>query len=222
MTVPFFPHNLLRINDNLEVKENKLGPFTYYSIDNFFKEITHINNMLKYSYAPATMMPAWKNKTALSRNFKDYFDCRINLNLDQHGFEEENSTVNFLKNTFDIKGECGFVGFNLFSWINIPKQSVQFCPHIDPSINILIYLDQYSSGGTALYEGEINTEEKEAYDIKFDTEILKNKTHIIPAKFNRCVIFNGSIPHGGYIDNHKTYSNGNWRYNAVYFFKWQN
>ena len=102
MTVPFFPHNLLRINDNLEVKENKLGPFTYYSIVNFFKEITHINNMLKYSYAPATMMPAWKNKTALSRNFKDYFDCRINLNLDQHGFEEENSTVNFLKNTFDI------------------------------------------------------------------------------------------------------------------------
>ena len=71
MTTPFFPHNLLRINNNLEVKENKLGPFTYYSIDNFFNEADHLNKMLESSYAPATMMPSWKNTTASSRNFKD-------------------------------------------------------------------------------------------------------------------------------------------------------
>ena len=82
MTFPYLPHNLFKINDNLEVKENKLGPFVYYSIDNFFKNADHLYNMLVTSYPQATMMPSWQNQTVKSRNFRDYYDCRININLD--------------------------------------------------------------------------------------------------------------------------------------------
>ena len=82
-------------------------------------------------------------------------------------------------------------------------------------------MDKINSGGTAFYEGEISREKDyESNDMRFD---VKNyNKHLVKSEFNKCVIFDGNILHAGYIEDHKKYSNNKWRYNTVYFFKWQN
>ena len=75
---------------------------------------------------------------------------------------------------------------------------------------MLVYLDKVLQVALPF----IIPDKDEHKDIRFDITGLEK--HVIPP-FNRCVIFDGSIPHGGYIEDHSKYSNGKWRYNAVYF-----
>jgi|TARA_R100001460_G_scaffold93820_1_gene135836 hypothetical protein len=222
VTTPYIHHHLFEINDNLLAQEKYIGPYKYIVIDNFYKRADDIYDMLKESW-----VPNWKIKKD-GRNFKDYFDCRTWISLQENGFENENKTTDYLKSLLKLDNHhCETIATNIFTWINPPEQKYQFVPHQDPSQNILVYMDKTCSGGTALYEKLPNYKtsggEQEYEDIKIDIDEQNIKKHIIQSKFNRCVIFDGDIPHGGYIDNHKEYSNGNWRYNVVYFFdKWQN
>jgi len=213
MTQPYLSSHLFEINDNLSHQVNSLGPYEYISIDNFYKRPEDIYDMLKVSWAHN-----WKIKKD-GRNFKDYYDCRTSIPLENNGFDRDNKTSDFLKNILSLKNcHCTSVDMNIFQWINIPKSSIQFSPHQDPSFNVLIYLDKINSGGTALYEKMPKVKVLEEIDIRFDTNEENVKYHVIPSTFNRCVIFNGNIPHGGYIENHSKYSNDTWRYNAVYFY----
>ena len=49
---------------------------------------------------------------------------------------------------------------------------------------------------------------------------------IIPAKFNRCVIFPGNRIHGAWIEDYNKYSGDSWRFTQATFFhpsrQWKN
>jgi len=214
LTTPFLQHHLFEINDNLKPQLNQLGPYQYLSIDNFYKRPEEIYEMLKNSWAEGF------KASPSNKNFKEYFDCRIKIPLIKNGFSEEFKTISYLKSILSPILDnlyCDYINTNIFSWINTPSNNIQFIPHQDESVNILVYLDKINSGGTALYE-KMTQASFGDIDIRYSLLTENIKHYVIPSMFNRCVIFNGNIPHGGYIEEHGKYSNGNWRYNAVYFF----
>jgi len=212
MTTPFLLHDLYEINDSSEIAKGKAGNHEYLYIDNFYKNGEQIYKMLK-----ETWVPNWKLHKD-TKNFKKYYDCRLQIPLTNYGVDKEHKTINTLKNMLNLHDHyCDSIRFNIFQWIDVPSSIIQFRPHKDDSFNILVYLDKKCSGGTAIYEDMPQDLIDEEIDIRFDTS--NTKFDIIPAKFNRCVIFNGRLPHGGYIKNHNNYINDNWRYNSIYFFE---
>ena len=211
MTVPYKRADLFEINDSVDIEEKQVGPYKYWSISNFYKHAEDIHQMFENSW-----FPNWKINEQ-SRNFKDYYDCRNEMAI----FSDEKSNT-FFKNLFKNSSlSCSVLGKHAFTWINTPSNYFQFPPHYDNSFNVLVYMDKINSGGTAFYEGELSkTTDYESTDMRFD---IKNyDKHVIPSEFNKCVVFDGNILHAGYIDDHQKYSNGNWRYNTVFFFKWKN
>lgn len=211
---PYLHDKLFEINDNLNPILKEIGPYQYLSIDNFYKRPDDIFDMLSNSWAPN-----WKLDVHRGNNFKEYYDCRL-------AFPIQDKTIEFLKNIKLIKNDlgntyCTTLYTNSFSWINAPSSNYQFLPHEDDTLNVLVYMDKISSGGTAFYENyKWESDHNEDIDIRHNIEELKY--HVIPAEFNKCVIFNGRIPHGGYIEDHNEYTTdmqkSNWRQNLVYFF----
>ena len=212
MPTPFLQHKLFEINDDLVVEEKKLGPYTYLSIDNFYKNADSIHEMFDKSW-----VQNWKIHPQ-GKNFKEYYDCRSHIKLTDDNFEDENKTFLFFAKILQLNNfYCETIDSNIFTWINPPKQNIQFWPHQDFMYNILIYLDKINSGGTALYEEKPECHVDEEIDLRYDISDHTNKMHVIPSVFNRCVIFDGKIPHGAFIEDHSKYSNNNWRCNVVYF-----
>ena len=209
MFKPYLHDELFEINDDLNPILKDVGPYQYLSIDNFYKRPDDIFDMLSNSWAPN-----WKLDVHRGNNFKEYYDCRL-------AFPIQDKTIEFLKNIKLIKNDlgntyCTTLYTNSFSWINAPSSNYQFLPHEDDNLNVLVYMDKICSGGTALYENyKYMPHHVEDIDIRYNIEELKY--HVIPSEFNKCVIFNGRIPHGGYIEDHNQYTNGNWRHNLVYF-----
>lgn len=213
MTTPFLQHNLFEINDDLKPQLNKLGPYEYLSIDNFYKRPEDIHELLKNSWAQGFKV------RADGKNFIEYFDCYMKIPIHETRYNEDFKTTNYLKSLLSLDNHyCSEIHANIFSWINTPSQEIQFCPHQDGSYNILIYLDKINSGGTALYNKMPKTGLEVEKDFRYNINQEMLEPVIIPSEFNKCVIFDGNIPHGGYIEDHSKYSNNNWRYNLVYFF----
>tara|TARA_B100000900_G_C20597126_1_gene723896 strand:- start:3081 stop:3734 length:654 start_codon:yes stop_codon:yes gene_type:complete len=212
MTRPFIDSNLFEINDDLKPELINLGPYRYLSIDNFYKNAEDI-----YSLFQTSWVQNWKVNEH-GKNFHEYYDCRLSFPNRKYGLKNKDKTMLFLKSILRLENHSYFqISSNIFSWILPPTSNFQFQPHQDNSINILVYLDKINSGGTALYEGKPTILQDESLDIKYDKQKDNLKYHVIPSKFNRCVIFDGQIYHGGHIEDHSKYSNGNWRYNTVYF-----
>jgi hypothetical protein len=210
MSKQYLHDEVFEINDDLNPILKDVGPYQYLCIDNFYKRPEDIHQILSESWAPN-----WKLDVHRGNNFKEYYDCRL-------AFPIQDKTIQYIKNIDLIKTDlgntyCRTLFTNTFSWINPPSPNIQFLPHEDDTLNVLVYMDKISSGGTAFYENyKWEEHHNEDIDIRHNIEGLKH--HIIPSKFNRCVIFNGRIPHGGYIEDHSQYTNGNWRQNLVYFF----
>ena len=208
MTTPFTQEYLFEINDNLQPILQKTKSYEYITIDNFYKRPENIYNFLKQ-----TWVQNWK-KGHNSANFVEYYDCRLLVPL------QEDKTILFFQKLLNIPNQyCDVISTNIFKWINPPSQDYQFSPHQDLGLNIIVYLDKINSGGTALYNKMPNLHVNEDIDIRFNIKENNLNYELIQSVFNRCVIFNGQIPHGGYISNHNAYIEENWRYNAVYFFK---
>jgi len=206
---PYLHDELFEINDNLNPILNEIGPYQYLSIDNFYKRPDDIHQMLSESWTPSFKI------SERGYNFKDYYDCRAVFPI-QHDTIEYLKNIPILKNKFE-NPDFNEIYSNTFSWINVPSPNCQFLPHEDENLNVLVYMDKIGSGGTALYENyKYMPHHVENIDIRYNIEELKY--HVIPSEFNKCVIYNGRIPHGGYIEDHNQYTNGNWRHNLVYFF----
>ena len=67
------------------------------------------------------------------------------------------------------------------------------------------------------FEIVLLTADKNYKDLLKQAKVFDVK-NIIPAKFNRLVMFPGNCLHGGYIEDYSKYSGDNWRYSQVTFF----
>lgn len=191
-------------------------------VDNFYKHYEEIYEMLSN-----TSVNVWKYEKD-SMNFIDYYDCRLTL---ENGFYSDkfidriNSIIELIFYCFQEKKDVGIVDtyyrFNYYK--NIKKNvsnDLQHYPHIDDvnnAYNAIVYLDKQCSGGTAIYPDIDDLENDEANNLLFDVSNTSKK--IIQAKPNRLVIFRGDVYHGGYIEDHNTYTDENWRINQGMFFR---
>jgi hypothetical protein len=212
MNIPFVSTGLFDINPNYKVsrQDNVL------IVDDWYLNYEYLYNVL-------TMMPVarWKWEEG-SRNFIDYYDCRILFPIHIFAISTQGQKIisNLLKEYFGESSNFKLSNhpavFNFYKNINKGvSSSLQHHPHVDNGYNALVYLDKICSGGTALYDispFKNNEQINLLYDI---TGISKN---IISSKPNRLVIFEGSIMHGGYIQDHNKYVN-DWRINQVMFFE---
>lgn len=214
MITPFIPDELFEINESPLISFDNEYQVIY--VDNFFKNYEDITNVLHN-----TSVERWKTAEN-TRNFIDYYDCRMVINNPYPSRDLINRKINFyyslisnyLKETNPLEFKQGY-HFNYFKNKKYNLDSkYQHYPHKDLAYNIIHYMDSFSNGGTAIYK-DINIENREEYNLFYDTSNLKIKK-IIEAKPNRCVIFKGNVLHGGYINNHNIYCD-NWRINLVNF-----
>lgn len=213
MILPYIPENLLEIG-NYKVRSYDNGILI---VDNWYRNYESL-----YDISHNISVPRWKWDTS-GRNFLDYYDCRISLEInhpDQSRLSEFFETLGKIMfdhfeeyRTLDLKGNI--FNFNYYKNIrkNIPSD-LQHYPHRDYTYNCIVYLDKVCSGGTALYKNLTNLEDEEHLNLLKDTSNLEKI--IIPAKPNRLVIFYGDIYHGAYIADHSKYVS-DWRVNQVFF-----
>jgi len=206
MPIPFVVEDTFRLNPNSKISYHE----NYVCIDDFYANIEGIQDLFENMYVESWKMSKW------SRNFIDYYDCRpcfanwepIKEKIDSR-LEPINSLICNMLETSGIELERN-ISFNVFKHKkqNVPN-TMQHHPHYDTNmVNILVYIDKFADGGTCLYKNK-EVVNKEASTLLVDTseyEVLE----IIPAKPNRCVIFNGNQLHGAYIENNNTYYD-NWR-----------
>lgn len=206
MPIPFNIEDTFKLNNEAKADfyEN------YVIIDNFYEDIERIQNIFKDMHVESWKGHKW------SRNFKDYYDCRPFLA--NHYPEAEKLEKRLLplseligrmlqKPTVEIE-QC--LQFNVFKHIkrDVPIHK-QHHPHYDTDkVNILVYIDEFSNGGTALYENQ-DMQNREDTNLIIDVREFK-MLEVIPAKPNRCVIFNGNQLHGAYIEDNNLYAD-NWR-----------
>lgn len=186
-------------------------------VDNWYKNYEDIKKIL--TNIP---VPKWKCGEG-SRNFIDYLDCRTVLPVN---FPDESTSDNLKIYGDLIRQFYGFpevylqnyvYEFNYFKHIKEDvSRDLQHHPHVDYVINCIVYMDEVSSGGTAVYETDQAIENNEHINILYDVSGLK-KT-VIEAKPNRMVMLRGTKYHGGYIEDHNKYIN-DWRINQVMFFQ---
>tara|TARA_B100001121_G_C18648161_1_gene602713 strand:- start:1018 stop:1344 length:327 start_codon:yes stop_codon:yes gene_type:complete len=85
------------------------------------------------------------------------------------------------------------------------------------TLNFLVYLDKEEDGGTAVYDGEWITNDEDM-SLLYPVEERFSIERVIPAKFNRAVIFPGNRMHGAYIEDYNKYID-NWRFTQVLFYR---
>ena len=197
------------------------------TIDNYYENPEAI-----YEWLCNRQYPLWKyNSERQTMNGVNYNDCRITDKVAHPTriyFAEMERLLNICRLYFH-RGEYNWdmiQEFNIFQTIGVYDTKVQHYPHIDSelstpdetsTLNFLVYLDKEESGGTAVYGGEWITND-ESHNLLYPVEERFTIEHIIPAKFNRAVVFPGNRLHGAYIDDYTKYSGDSWRFSQVQFF----
>ena len=143
-------------------------------------------------------------------------------------YENEHQRLLDLCRQYYYKGDYNWsrlYEFNCFKTSNVFDKKMQHYPHIDSALgtpdhlstlNMLVYLDKQEDGGTAIYDGEWITND-ENISLLYPVEERFNIRQVIPAKFNRCVIFPGNCMHGAYINDYNKYCE-EWRFTQVTFY----
>lgn len=211
--IPFFPEQLLEINDD----PNPVFDSGILFVDNWYKNFEYFRKIV-YTLPAAR----WKWSTD-SRNFKDYYDCRSRLShnlFDANDLDCIKVIKQYIRAYFEIEQPVNLVNdpyeFNLYR--NIKKdipQHLQHFPHTDQEFNCIVYFDDVCSGGTAIYN--LSERVRDGEDVNMLYDISKFQFEVIKAVPNRLVIFPGRIDHGGYIEDHNKYLD-KWRINQVMFF----
>ena len=197
-----------------------------FTIDNYYEDPEAV-----YTHITQRDIPLWKyNEERDSPNGIDYVDARI---VDKVGhptrlWRNANERVieicreKWWKGHYDYRDD---IEFNCFKTINIFDPHLQHYPHIDGNfedadneavINMLVYMDKQENGGTAVYEaGWVPNMEQEG--LLQPVEEIMDLAYVIPAKFNRAVLFTGNKMHGAYITDYNVYKN-DWRFSQVVFY----
>lgn len=230
MPTPYFHSELFAPNKLIEVQKCHLEPLgDLLIIDDFYEHADDIHSMLQNSWAPC-----WKRNRG-SRNFVDYYDCRLNFSGNDNNLPREYESQQLIWDLcasqlgYAVRRDPQPYDFNIFKWINTPDENIQSYPHVDSHgskeyMACVVYLnkDEDCNGGTAFYgESEVNPDvgKMEGDDIQIDIDKHYTFLDFVPAKYNRAVIYPGSWMHGAYIEDHKFYTDDRWRMNQVYFFE---
>ncbi len=202
--IPINPEELFEWNPNytFSIENNVL------ICDNWYKNPEDILYVMSH-------MPVSRGKWAEnSRNWIDYYDCRpsIRINFPKKCFEPIEEIVRLLREHFvDAVYDMSTDIYEFNAYRNIKKDipnTLQHYPHQDHDyFNCIVYLDRVCSGGTALYNMK-PIPLREEHNLLYDVSGIEK--FVIPARFNRLVIFDGNIMHGGYIEDHNAYID-NWR-----------
>jgi hypothetical protein len=215
MPTPYLHNELFEPNDILDVDIYDTNSGKVVVVDNFYKRPDDIHWMLS-----DTWVEDWK-RSDTSRNFKDYYDCRLTIEQNRNFDSKAQKQIwGIIEQTFDdfkLITRDEPLRFNLFKWINTPSSNIQQYPHMDSQTKFagIVYLDKFSQGGTAIYDiDNIEIDYVEDDDIRVDIDPFNYD--VIPAEYNRLVLYPGWYMHGGFMTNHKTYTD-NWRMNQVFF-----
>jgi hypothetical protein len=196
------------------------------TIDNFYEDPDTL-----YEWVRNRDYPMWKYTTERNtRNGIDYNDCRITDKIAHPTriYENEMERVVNLCRKYFHKGDYHWdriYEFNCFQTLNVFDNKIQHYPHTDSelatpdnesTLNMIIYMDKEEDGGTAVYEGTWLSND-EHLNVLFPVLDRFELRRVIPAKFNRCVIFPGNRIHGAWIDDYSKYTGDSWRYSQVNF-----
>ena len=153
MIKPFVSDNLFEINQNAKVSFDAVNEIIF--IDDVFKNYEEILDLI-YN----VNVESWK-MSSTSRNFIDYYDCRLNYN-NVNTYKKDNKFFYDLINYyFKLNNKQLFFqnaySFNYFkNKIKGLTNNYQFFPHYDNAFNIIFYLDTACNGGTAIYDNVDN------------------------------------------------------------------
>ena len=92
---------------------------------------------------------------------------------------------------------CSIINYNI-----IPVDSPLDRPDNLSTLNFLVYLDIEEDASNAVYDGEWITNDEDM-SLLYPVEERFNLERVIPAKFNRAVIFPGNRMHGTGQDYNK-------------------
>lgn len=205
------------------------------TIDNFYENAEDLHDWIQNR-----QYPMWKySKERPSRNGIDYNDCRITDKIAHPTriYESEMERLLNLCRKYFHKGEYNWdriYEFNCFQTLSVFDIKMQHYPHTDSelncpddesTLNMIVYMDKQESGGTAVYNGTWLSND-EQLNVLYPVEERFEIERIIPAKFNRCVIFPGNRIHGAWIEDYNKYSGDSWRFTQATFFhpsrQWKN
>ena len=196
------------------------------TIDNFYENAEDLHDWIQNR-----QYPMWKySKERPSRNGIDYNDCRITDKIAHPTriYESEMERLLNLCRKYFHKGEYNWdriYEFNCFQTLSVFDNKIQHYPHTDSelncpddesTLNMIVYMDKQESGGTAVYNGTWLSND-EHLNVLYPVEERFEIERIIPAKFNRCVIFPGNRIHGAWIEDYNKYSGDSWRFTQVNF-----
>ena len=196
------------------------------TIDNFYEDPDTL-----YEWIKNRDYPMWKYNTERNtRNGIDYNDCRITDKIAHPTRIYENEmerVVNICRRYFHTGGYDWqrIYEFNCFQTLSVFDKNIQHYPHTDSelstpdnesTLNMIVYMDKEEDGGTAIYEGTWLSND-EHLNVLFPVLDRFELRRVIPAKFNRCVIFPGNRIHGAWIDDYSKYTGDSWRYSQVNF-----
>ena len=234
MPTPYLHHDLWQPNEDVEVLEHDvevlehsvsdLGEILIF--DNFYRNPEQIEELLSSSW-----VQSWK-KGPNPQNFKEYYDCRLSFapHINHHSQEGESQRLigglTASRLGYNLQKMAETYEFNLFQWINVPEQRFQSYPHQDCREGVMAPVifwnkDEDCNSGTTFYAEDQKKEVGylESEDLGVDVEEHFKLIEVVPAKFNRCIVYPGWFTHGAYIENHQFYSGKLWRMNQVYFMK---
>ena len=223
MIKPFVAERLFKPNYSWEMETHE----NYIVIDNFFEDFDSI-----YDYMYNSHHENWKIGSN-ERNFIDYYDCRTVIN---NTWPDQELIDKRMEYYFQLGKFCApdipvsiqrTFSFNIWSIVT-PEVSkdLQVIPHKERALNMVVYLDKISSGGTALYyetDEKMMQHMKDAGDGDLETYNLMDISglnfEVLQSKPNRCVIFDGNIWHGMYVEDHDKYRD-EWLYNYCHFLEY--
>jgi len=224
MGQPFSIDKMFRPSPQWNVQYDKENQVI--TIDDFYEDPDTI-----YDWLTNADYPLWKYSEEIETlNGKVYNDCRNTLAISHPTRMWEMNIERLSQICGNVWWKKGYETAQAFEWnifqtIECFDNKMQHYPHVDSpltqtdeasTINVLWYMDKEESGGTAVYNGEWITND-ERHSLLFPVEDQFEVAHMIPAKFNRCVMFPGNRLHGAWIDDYTKYTGDKWRISQVQF-----
>ena len=216
---------LFRQSDSWEIEFDRDTNVIY--IDNYYENPEDV-----YQYIKQRKYPLWKynEERGDSPNGIEYLDCRI---VDKVGHPTRQGIASY-ERLCELAAQYGYhrgryhwedlFEVNCFKALDNYDPKLQHFPHVDGNfgdplhactINFLVYMDKVENGGTAVYKPAW-LQNNEQTTLLQPVEEIMDLDYIIPAKFNRAVLFSGAQMHGAYITDYSKYMD-DWRYSVVNF-----